>query len=36
MEQKRDWFHVVAVVYPLILFTVGLILMLWPKKGKKG
>jgi len=35
MEQNRDWFHTLAVVYPIVLFTVGLILMLWPKK-KKG
>jgi hypothetical protein len=35
MEQNRDWFHTLAVVYPIILFVIGLILMLWPKK-KKG
>ncbi len=35
MEQNRDWFHTLAVIYPVILFTVGLILMLLPKRGRK-
>ncbi|MEO2152949.1 MAG: hypothetical protein GXN97_01865 [Aquificae bacterium] len=34
MQQERDWFHTLAVVYPFILFTVGLILMLWPRRRK--
>jgi len=36
MEQNKDWFHTLAVAYPIILFVVGLILMLLPTKRKKG
>ena len=35
MENSRDWFHTLAIAYPVLLFTVGLILMLWPKKGRR-
>jgi cbb3-type cytochrome oxidase subunit 3 len=36
MEQGRDWFHTLAIAYPVALFIAGLILMLWPRKKKNS
>jgi hypothetical protein len=35
MEQQKDWFYYLAIGYPVALFVVGLILMLWPRRKKK-